>query len=432
MKDTRRLAVIIPCYNKVYYTIRTIESLIKCTHGELYVILVNDGSSDTTIDYARELQEILGDHFRYHSCPQNAGVNAAWNIGLRIAIATEVEHICIANNDLAFTDGWDLALMDALDTGGYSLVSPYSTEQKLPSDWPNGSTRHVNPVSRDMDILGACFMFKSELIQRIGHFPEVCRFYYGDNWIQDSAKAEGLKVGHIHDSYIHHWFCITTSTLDNNIWFKKDTEAYKKYKQGLNFKFTIGLRPDRQKSAYETYLGPSIQQLKGDFNIISVTGLNPAAAYNELLANCRTPYLILCHEDVVFTDDLLSCLEATIDMVPEFGAIGLVGPNSEGINQWASESDPREVDTFDSCLIVIRKDNNIQFNSEVFSDYHLYVEDYCAQLRKSGRKCYTIKLIPGSKIDHASATWHKEGPCWGEYNLYKGIFMRMWPGIKTT
>ena len=431
-KDPRRLAVVIPCYNKVYYTIRTIESLIACTHAELYIILVDDASKDTTIDFARELQKTMGDHFLYHYCKENVGVNAAWNIGLRIAMATEAEHICIANNDLLFTDGWDLPLMDSLDYRDYSLVSPYSTEQSLPEDWPVGSTRHTNPVSKEMNILGACFMFHRHLIQLIGQFPEVCRHYYGDNWIADTTKEAGLKVGHISDSYIHHWFCITTSELDNNIWFLKDTDAYNLYKEGKKYKFSIGIRPDRQTDAYEKYLRPSIFAMTGNYNIVAVSGLNPAAAYNEMLAKCQTPYLILCHEDIVFTDDLLDTMQNTINLVPEFGVIGLVGPSSSGVNQWSSEADPVEVDSFDSCFIVIRKDNNIRFRSEIFDDYHLYVEDYCAMVRESGKKCYTIKLNPGSKIDHISATWHKEGPAWGKYNHYKAIFTQMWPNVKTT
>lgn len=226
-----RLAVVIPVWNKIYWTQKTIESLIKCTKSELTIILVDDNSTDDTMSYSLELGHRLnenGTHFYYHKNEKNIGVNAAWNTGLRIAMATGIENICIANNDLLFTDGWDLPLIDALNNG-YWLVSPYSTEMTLPNDWPNGGNRHTNPVSEAMKILGACFMFQPKLIEAIGYFPEEFRIYFGDNWIQDMTRVRELKTGHIRESYIHHFFCQTTSGLDNNKLFAEDGAAYNEY-----------------------------------------------------------------------------------------------------------------------------------------------------------------------------------------------------------
>lgn len=433
-KDTRRLIVVIPCYNKVYWTQKTIESLIECTHSDLHIVMVDDGCTDDTWTYGKELSERLnkdGQRVYYHQNSKNIGVNASWNAGLRVAMATQIEYICIANNDLLFTDGWDVPLLDALDSD-YWLVSPYSTEQGIPADWPAGATRHVNPVSNVMNILGACFAFKPALIKKIGYFPEECVHYYGDNAIQDACLRLGLKVGHIYDSYIHHFFCQTTRELNNNYFFKVDTEAYDRYKRSFTFKFTIGLRPTAQAESFQKYLKPSLEELAGDFNIISVIDKRPAASYNEMLRWCKTPYLILMHEDVVFTSELLSSIEQTIALHPDFGAIGLVGPGLDGINKWSNEEGSYEVETLDSCLMVVRKDSPILFNAEIFDDLHLYAEDYCAQQRAAGGKIWTIKLVPGSKIDHASATWNELGSCWGEYPKYREIFGRMWPGVKTT
>ena len=435
IKDPRRLAVVIPCYNKVYWTQKTINSLLECTASDLYLILVDDNSTDDTWTFARDIEARMNCpeqiRFYYHKNETNIGVNAAWNVGLRTAMALQVEYICIANNDLLFTEGWDIPLLDALDAD-YSLASPCSTEQALPADWPTGATRHVNPVSNVMNILGACFAFKPALIEQIGYFPEEMVMYYGDNIIQDNCLRLGLKAGHIYESYIHHFFCQTTKDLDNSFWFPKDTEAYKKYNRSLNFKFTIGLRPTAQAESFRKYLKPSLDALVGDFNTISVSDKKPAASYNEMLRWCKTPYLILMHEDIVFTPELLSSIQHTIDLHPDFGAIGLVGPGLDGINKWSNEEDSYEVETLDSCLMVVRKDSPILFNAEVFDDLHLYAEDYCAQQRAASGKIWTIKLNAGSKIDHASATWNELGSCWGEYPKYREIFGRMWPGVKTT
>lgn len=220
-----KLAVIIPVYNHALLTYQTVESLIKCTKSELTLIIVDDGSTDDTRMLCTEQLPLLfkeGNYF-YHPNESNIGVNASWNAGLRIAMATEIPYICIANNDLVFTDGWDLPLCNTLDRG-YRLVSPYSTEQAKPADFPAGSTRHTNPVG--LGILGCCFMFKRELIQTIGFFPETMKHYYGDNWILKMCELRQLKVAHVYDSYIHHLFCMTSSQLDNSKWFPEDGKAY--------------------------------------------------------------------------------------------------------------------------------------------------------------------------------------------------------------
>jgi glycosyltransferase involved in cell wall biosynthesis len=228
---SNKLAVIIPAFNKVYWTQKTIESLLKNSYYEVTLILVDDASGDETFNYALELGERLN-HFRqrffYLKHPHNMGVTAAWNTGLGWAMAIRAEYICIANNDLLFSPSWDAPLMEALDNG-YSLVSPYSTEQRLPADWPDGADRHTNPVG--IDILGACFMFKPELIQQIGYFPPQLHIYFNDNWILEMCKVRGLKYGHIKESYIHHFFCQTTATigLDNNALFASDGKAFNDY-----------------------------------------------------------------------------------------------------------------------------------------------------------------------------------------------------------
>lgn len=444
MRDPRKLAVIIPCYNKVYWTQKTINSLIDCTRGDLYIILVNDASSDDTVSYMLELNDVLNvgketNHLYYIQNAQNLGVNTSWNKGLKTAMALEIEHICIANNDLLFTDGWDILLMDALDNDGYALCSPMSTEQKLPEDFPRGKSRHVNPVG-GMGILGACFMFRRNLINLIGYFPEIPKIYYGDNWILDSVKCRDLKYGHIQDSYIHHFFCQTTSGLNNGEIFQRETNEYKNYNQQK--KFTIGHRA-RQPKVYEEFLKKSLNNLSGNFNLIKIDAGDtvdcsdfastkyPAQCYNEMLEACTTPYLILPHEDVSFTGDLLEMLEATIAEYPDFGVIGLVGAAQDG-NKWSESGVIHEVDTLDSCFIVVRKDFELKFDEQKFGEFHLFAEDYCARTKQLGKKIYTIKFKEGSGVGHHSATWTLLGPCWGNYTQYWTVFRQKYPHLKTT
>lgn len=222
-----RIAVVIPCYKHDQMTYDTVKSLVDCTESELTLVLVDDNEDGYDFSYTRnKISELLGSRLLYVKNAKNIGVNASWNAGINTAMHTEIPYICVANNDLIFTKGWDTPLINALNNG-MALVSPYSTEQTLPKDFPNGGNRHTNPVG--IEILGACFAFKRELIHTIGYVPEQMTHYFGDNWFADQCKMRGLKIGHVYESYIHHLFCITSSKLDNSKWFNEDGKAYNDY-----------------------------------------------------------------------------------------------------------------------------------------------------------------------------------------------------------
>jgi glycosyltransferase involved in cell wall biosynthesis len=218
-----QITVIIPCYNNFELTKKTLLSLNECTESTMNIIIVDDNSTDETEVYFKAHE--YANNLFYIRNDQNKGVNASWNIGLKKALELDAPYICISNNDMLYTKDWDTALIKGLDTG-YSLVSPYSTERDIPSDFPNGSGRHINP--NRLAILGCCFMFKKELIDTIGFFPEEMVHYYGDNWIIDICSKHSFKIGHIFESYVHHLYCKTTGKLPGSI-FNTDTAAYKMY-----------------------------------------------------------------------------------------------------------------------------------------------------------------------------------------------------------
>ena len=93
-------------------------------------------------------------------------------------------------------------------------------------------------------------------------------------------------------------------------------------------KYTIGYI-DHNQEVHSRQLGPSLKHLLGEFDVISLPStVCPATNYNSMIEQCQTPYLILAHQDVTFSPDMLSAIDKTIDCVPEFGALGLKGFNN--------------------------------------------------------------------------------------------------------
>ena len=198
------------------------------------LILVDDGSTDGTDEYANHLRNRYAqDCFKYVRHDENRGVSRAWNSGLR---ATTSPYTAIVNNDILFTPGWDTALINALEANPrLAVVSPLSTEGRMPPDWPAGAGRHTNPAGRIgyMPLLGACFLCRTSLFDEIGLFPESMRVYWSDNWLVMAVQNKGYECGYAQESYIHHQMCITTSKIkDGTIW-ANDRKAFAEFEKVL-------------------------------------------------------------------------------------------------------------------------------------------------------------------------------------------------------
>jgi glycosyltransferase involved in cell wall biosynthesis len=77
------VSVIIPAYNRAYCIATTIDSVLAQSHGNVQIIVVDDGSTDAT-------RELIAERYRHESrlayiYQDNAGVSAARNHGLRLA-----------------------------------------------------------------------------------------------------------------------------------------------------------------------------------------------------------------------------------------------------------------------------------------------------------------------------------------------------------
>ncbi len=85
--EKKLISVIIPCYNVSQYIDRCMESLVNQTIGieNLLCILVDDASSDHTLDKLKEWEERYPDSVIVIACRENGKQGRARNIGLEYA-----------------------------------------------------------------------------------------------------------------------------------------------------------------------------------------------------------------------------------------------------------------------------------------------------------------------------------------------------------
>ncbi|HID5224220.1 TPA: glycosyltransferase family 2 protein [Proteus mirabilis] len=96
-----KFSIIIPLYNKELYIARTINSLLTQTFKDFEIIIVNDGSTDNSIN---EVKKII-DHRITIIEQENGGVSVARNTGIKVAIGEY----------LIFLDADDKFLPNALE-----------------------------------------------------------------------------------------------------------------------------------------------------------------------------------------------------------------------------------------------------------------------------------------------------------------------------
>lgn len=214
-------------------------------------------------------------------------------------------------------------------------------------------------------------------------------------------------------------------------------------------KFTIGYIA-HNKEVFDKHLGPSIKNLKGDFDIIYTSNKNkPAQNYNEIIDKSKNDWIILTHQDISFSDSLLTDIESTIKFLTDnnvkFSCLGAVGRDfsiERYLVHWSEHNKIYRLETVDCCFIVINKSFGVRFDETNFDDFHLYVEDYCIQSENFGG-IYSINTngfeynknlkLPDKYIVHHSHTVNERGCAWGRYYEYKQRLDIKWKRqIKTT
>ena len=91
-----RASVVIPAYNAAGWIERLLESLKRQTFRDFEVILVDDCSTDSTFDIAKNFLGASGLHYKIIKMYPNQGVSCARNQGIREACG---EYICFIDSD---------------------------------------------------------------------------------------------------------------------------------------------------------------------------------------------------------------------------------------------------------------------------------------------------------------------------------------------
>jgi len=344
---------------------------------------------------------------------------------------SKAEWVCFANNDTEFLPGWDKII-----EYGYDSVSP------LNPSWfkQAGMSGVCEGYEVGKHICGWCIVVKSTVLKKIGGFPDDVECWMSDNLYADVLQYYGIKHALITDCKVRHTPS-TTLLQSKNIAYL--TDGQEKIYQEARKKW-IGKAPEEKNGiefctidngCYNSYLGKSVLP---NLTVYPSTD-SPARVYNEHIKKSKAQYICFLHTDVT-CQGFKEAIERTIELVPDFGALGAVG--SWFGTRWSRQGQIWELKTCDSCCIVINRDHGLLFDEKNFPGFHLYVENYCMEIRNRGLRVYTIDtfafefkgefLTSANFFCHHSFTWNKLGSSWGNYPKYRKILSDKWENVETT
>lgn len=105
------LSIIIPAYNVEKYLSECLDSVVKQNNGRIEVVLVNDGSTDTTWDICCQYAE----KYEYIKAftKENGGLSDARNFGINKATGV---YVCFLDSDDCLVDGSIEKLLKKIDS----------------------------------------------------------------------------------------------------------------------------------------------------------------------------------------------------------------------------------------------------------------------------------------------------------------------------
>lgn len=221
-----KLSIVVLTCNQKGFTLKLLDTLLPILNDErgTELIIIDNGSADGTRQAVEEFPGLPKQTLKYHYNAQNRGVAAGRNIGLKKA---KGEIILILDNDTEVTKEAVDNLLNHLDHNpacglcAPALYSPEGALQESAKPFPGLAIklRHLlkkgESSASELDamasghpyyVIGACQMFRREIIEKIGLLDE--KIFYGPedaDWCERIRKA-GYTIDYLPEiSIIHHW-----------------------------------------------------------------------------------------------------------------------------------------------------------------------------------------------------------------------------------
>jgi glycosyltransferase involved in cell wall biosynthesis len=263
------ISVVIPVYNGEKTIKETVESVLNQTLSDFELIVINDGSQDSTLEVLSSISDPRLKVFSY----SNAGLAASRNRGIELASGEYISFIDA--DDLWTTDKLE-AQLDALQANPQASVA-YS--------WTNWIDESNQLLIRDFVESGSNPLIRKQALDTVGGFDgSVPGVEDWDMWLRLAARYEFAAVPSPQILYR-----ISANSMSTNVWKMEKSslqvieKAFAEASQSSELDSSIALRRKVLGSRYQ-YL--TLKALEG--NLERRKGLASARFFGLAIANDPT------------------------------------------------------------------------------------------------------------------------------------------------
>jgi glycosyltransferase involved in cell wall biosynthesis len=223
-------------YNRLPLTIKTLDSILETTNNPFNLIIIDNGSTDGTVDFLKNILQRLYDMredeggempylrklvIKYNK--ENKGIAYGRNQGLVEAVKLDGEWLCTVDNDVLLPQRWSSECIEILKANqSFGSIGVNFEDTKYPLVTKGGIEFQEKPQGN----LGtACTVFNIRLHKMLGFYKS-----YGTNYGEEDAnfgmriRVLGLKLGYIKEMGIH----IGSGENDTGEYREWKTECHKK------------------------------------------------------------------------------------------------------------------------------------------------------------------------------------------------------------
>ena len=230
MEKPLKVAVVIVNYELPQDTITCLQSLAESSIEHLHILVIDNGSKDDSISQIRTAfkdVEIL-------ALPTNTGFVGGYNAGIERALASDVSHIFLLNNDTTvdpsslqflLNSPWDIAVPKILlmakpatiwSAGARWRHFPPSVVMNGYLKMDDGSYDEQHPLEF---ATGCALMVKRHVFESIGGFDNEFENYTEDYDFFYRAGKAGFSSGYIPQARIYHKVSATIGADSPEKWW---------------------------------------------------------------------------------------------------------------------------------------------------------------------------------------------------------------------
>lgn len=206
-----RITFIIPCFNELNHTKKTIQSIIQNSPQNMFnFVFIDNGSTDGTDKF---LRTIPNSHIITNE--KNIYVNPAWNQGFAYVLDNDLgDYVCLCNNDITVGRKWLEPIFHLFSTREDEFYAPQSNTQPEPAfNSQSGFRDYVEEVwSQPLEVtlittlfMGFCIFMRKKDIEIFYPVPEQLKVLRGDDWIIDNLFFNGIIPYRVSRCVVHHF-----------------------------------------------------------------------------------------------------------------------------------------------------------------------------------------------------------------------------------